>query len=122
MKKFGETDFTLYYTIFGLELKGYFAICNTGYIHAELDNFSMANTSPKYVCAPSEAPETQIVEKETIIYDRGQVDVSWDKELDLNPIDITANNSGYLIAIICLSVAVVALLGAMCFMVLKKKK
>ena len=90
MKKFGETDFTLYYTVFGLELRGYFALCNTGYVHAELDNFSMANTSPKYVCAPNEAPETQIVEKENVIYDRGDVDVNWEEELKYNPITAPA--------------------------------
>lgn len=84
MKKASEADFTLYYTIMGLELNGYFALCNTGFLHAELDDFSMANTSPMYECADSEAPETIVKEKEIYIYDKGNVDVNWEEEISLN--------------------------------------
>lgn len=84
MKKASEADFTLYYTIMGLELNGYFALCNTGYLHAELDDFSMANTSPMYECADSEAPETIVKDKEIYIYDKGNVDVNWEEEIALN--------------------------------------
>lgn len=89
MKKASEADFTLYYTIMGLELNGYFALCNTGFLHAELDDFSMANTSPMYECADSEAPETIIKDKEIYIYDKGNIDVNWEEELVLN-----ASNQG----------------------------
>ena len=84
MKKASEADFTLYYTIMGIELNGYFALCNTGFLHAELDDFSMANTSPMYECADSEAPETIVKEKEIYIYDKGNVDVNWEEEITLN--------------------------------------
>ncbi len=87
MKKASEGDFTLYYTVMGLELNGYFALCNTGYIHAELDDFSMANTSPMYECANSEAPETIIKDKEIYIYDKGNIDINWEDELALNAFD-----------------------------------
>jgi hypothetical protein len=87
MKKASEADFTLYYTIMGLELNGYFALCNTGFLHAELDDFSMANTSPIYECADSEAPETIIKDKEIYIYDKGNIDVNWEDELVLNASD-----------------------------------
>ncbi|MBR2336590.1 MAG: hypothetical protein IKA61_01405 [Clostridia bacterium] len=93
MKKFGETEFTLYYTVFGLELRGYFAICNTGYVHAELDNFSMANTSPKYECAPNEPPKERVEEVIVEIYDRGNLDVNWESELTFNPITATSPDS-----------------------------
>lgn len=87
MKKASEADFTLYYTIMGLELNGYFALCNTGFLHAELDDFSMANTSPIYECADNEAPETIVKEKEIYIYDKGNIDVNWEDELVLNASD-----------------------------------
>ena len=93
MKKASEGDFTLYYTVMGLELNGYFALCNTGYLHAELDDFSMANTSPMYECANSEAPETIIKDKEIYIYDKGNIDVNWEDELVLNASDKGGCNS-----------------------------
>ena len=80
----GEAEFTKYYRCEGLELNGYFAICNTGYAYMELDDFSMTNTSPLYVCADNEAPETIIETETVVIYDPGNNDINFADEIRLN--------------------------------------
>ena len=83
----------------------------------------MANTSPKYVCAPNEAPETQIVEKETIIYDEGNVDVNWDKELNLNPVDAKTDGKEEKGCFGSLSgMPILMAIGLLGFIVIKRKK
>lgn len=116
MKKASEGEFTLYYTIRGLELNGYFALCNTGYMHVELDDFSMANTSPMYVCADNEAPETITKIEEELIYDKGHVDVNWEEELNY-----LEKLGGCGSSVAALS-AGLTLLGAAAFVTFKRKK
>ena len=83
LKKASEPTFDLYFTATNVELNGYFALCCTGFTYLELDDFSMANTSPIYVCADNDVPET-IIETETItIYDDANVDVNLDEEINL---------------------------------------
>ncbi len=84
LKKASETAFTKYYEAKNLKATGYVAIRCTGYTYLELDDFSMANTSPVYICAENHVPETIIKEEEIIIYDRGNLDVNWDEEVKLN--------------------------------------
>ena len=84
LKTNGEAEFTKYAMIPNLELNGYFALANPGYLYCEYDDFSMANTSPLYICADNEVPET-IIETETeIIYDGANTDVNLLEELRLN--------------------------------------
>ena len=84
LKKASETSFTKYYEAKNLKATGYVALRCTGYTYLELDDFSMANTSPVYICAENHVPETIIKEEEIIIYDRGNLDVNWDEEVKLN--------------------------------------
>lgn len=84
LKTNGESEFTKYAMIPNLELNGYFALSNPGYLYCEYDDFSMANTSPLYVCADNEAPETVTVTETEIIYDGANTDVNLLEELRLN--------------------------------------
>ena len=120
LKTNGESEFTKYAMIPNLELNGYFALSNPGYLYCEYDDFSMANTSPLYICADNEAPET-ITETETvIIYDGANTDVNLLEELRLN--------SGGLLNILLTTTIVlgVTTLGAsvalVVVLVVKKKK
>ena len=84
LKTNGESEFTKYAMIPNLELNGYFALSNPGYLYCEYDDFSMANTSALYVCADNEAPET-ITETDTvIIYDGAGGSMNLDEEIQLN--------------------------------------
>lgn len=84
LKLNGEAEFTKYATYKNLELNGYFTLCCTGFTFIQYDDFSMANTSPLYVCADNEVPETIIEETTVIHYDPGNVDVNLDEELRIN--------------------------------------
>ena len=119
LKRNGETEFTKYATAKDLELNGYFAICCTGYSYWELDDFSMTNTSPIYVCADNEAPETVTETETTIIYDPGNVDVNMDDELYLNLADTTL---GFVISTIILGVICLGLGTTLVVVLVKKKK
>lgn len=117
LKTNGEAEFTRYYRYEGLELNGYFALCNTGYTYMELDDFSMTNTSPIYVCADNEAPET-IVETETqIIYDPGNVDVNMDEELQLN----TGSNTLWIVLTAVFGATTLGLGALFVFQLIKRK-
>lgn len=62
MKKASEKQFTLHYTVTGVETSGYIALCNTGYTFMNVDDFSIANTSNIYVCGDNDYPETIVEE------------------------------------------------------------
>ena len=84
LKQAREMNYTLYATVVDVDTTGYVAICCTGYTFLEIDDFSMSNISSVYVCADNYVPETQIKIEETIIYDRGNVDVNGATEAGLN--------------------------------------
>ena len=44
----------------------------------------MANTSPIYICADNEVPETIIQTETEVIYDAGNVDVNLEEEIKIN--------------------------------------
>ncbi len=119
LKRNSETEFTKYATAKNLEINGYFALCCTGYTYLELDDFSMTNTSPIYVCADNEAPETVTETETTIIYDPGNVDVNLDDELFLNLADTTF---GFVISTIVLGVVCLGLGATLVVVLVKKKK
>ena len=119
LKRNGEIEFTKYATAKNLEINGYFALCCTGFTYLELDDFSMTNTSPIYVCADNEVPETVTETETTIIYDPGNVDVNLDDELYLNLADTTF---GFVISTIVLGVICLGLGATLVVVLVKKKK
>ena len=84
LKKASDIDFTLYYTIKGVETTGYTALTCTGYTFLKIDDFSMANTSEVYVCADNYVPETITKTETNTIYDRSNTDENWREEVKAN--------------------------------------
>jgi len=85
MKRADEGEYTLYVTVDNIEISGYLAIMCTGYIYCTFDDFSVTNTATIYDLADTEVPDggsSEVVKE--VIYDRGNVDVNWNDELDLN--------------------------------------
>ena len=117
MKKNGQSEFTEYARLSGLELNGYFALSNTGYAWVQYDDFSMANTSPIYQCADNEVPETITETITETIYDDSNVDVNLEEELRIN-----SSSKVFLITTIVLGVLFLGSTGCLVFFLLKKKK
>lgn len=84
LKKACELNYTLYTQIDNVDTTGYVALCCTGFTFLELDDFSMSNISSVYIPADNYVPETIIKTEQTIIYDRGNVDVNGATEAELN--------------------------------------
>ncbi len=85
LKKACEIKYTLYYSVAGVDTTGYSAICNTGFLFCELDDFSMSNISNLYINADTYTPETIIKEgPKEIIYDRGNTDMNGLNETEIN--------------------------------------
>lgn len=119
LKTNGESEFTLYAKVPGLELNGYFALSNTGYTYLQYDDFSMANTSPLYTCADNEAPETITVTETEIIYDGANPDVNYTDEISLNAGGLEKT---FLITTIVLGVTTLGLGAGLAVVLIKKKK
>ncbi len=119
LKRNSEVEFTKYATAKNIEINGYFALACTGYTYLELDDFSMTNTSPIYVCADNEAPETVTETETTIIYDPANVDVNLDDEMYLNLAD---TSFGFVISTIVLGVVCLGLGATLVVVLVKKKK
>ena len=117
MKKNGESEFTEYARLSGLELNGYFALSNTGYAWVQYDDFSMSNTSPIYQCADNEAPETIVDTVTETIYDDSNVDVNLQEEIKLN-----SSSKVFLITTIVLGVLFLGSAGCLVFFLIKNKK
>ena len=119
LKTNGDSEFTKYAMIPNLELNGYFALSNPGYLYCEYDDFSMANTSALYVCADNEAPET-ITETDTIIiYDGAGGSMNLDEEIQLNAGAII---NMLLASTIALGVTTVGAAVAVVILIVKLKK
>lgn len=87
-KKASDSEYVKYYTLSNVDTAGYSSLCCTGYTFLSLDDFAMVNTAPIYALPDTKVPETDAAEKEeVVIYDRGNVDVNWQDELDLNKND-----------------------------------
>ena len=118
LRRAGDKEFTLYYTVTGVETSGYVALCCTGYTFLNIDDFSIANTSDIYVCGDNDYPETIIKEVEPP-YDYNKYLVDTDLEEELNYLDkaqskgCKGSTSGMLFA---------ALVGVGAALVLKKKR
>ena len=84
LKTNDEIEFTKYSTFRNIDLQCYFTLTCTGYTTIQYDDFSMANTSPIYVCADNEAPETIVQTQTEVIYDAGNVDVNLEEEIKIN--------------------------------------
>ena len=90
MKRADEGEYTLYITVENIEISGYLAIMCTGYVYCTFDDFSVTNTATIYDLADTTVPDKGSGGTKTeVIYDRGNVDVNWNDELDLNK-----NNGG----------------------------
>lgn len=86
MKKASETEFVHYYTVSGIEIRGYLSLCCTGFTYLRLDDFSIANTSNVYNCASNEAPET-VVKEVTPKYDYNKYIASGTLQEEINLIE-----------------------------------
>ena len=84
LKTAGDIEFTKYATFNNIDLQGYFCLTCTGYTTVQYDDFSMANTSPIYICADNEEPETIVQTETEIIYDPANVDVNLAEEIKIN--------------------------------------
>lgn len=93
LKTNSEIEFTKYATFRNIDLAGYFCLTCTGYTTCQYDDFSMANTSPIYICADNEEPETIIQTETQVIYDPGNVDVNLEEEIKINTEDKESGNS-----------------------------
>lgn len=105
MKRAGDLEYQLYAEVDGVETSGYVALCCTGYLYAEIDDFSIANTSGVYECAKNEEPETITKEITKVIYDRGNAE--GDKERLSEELNYLNTGVGKTLAIVLLSVATV---------------
>ena len=119
LKTNGEAEFTKYATIPNLELNGWFAMSNPGYVTCSFDDFSMANTSTLYICADNEAPETVTETETVVIYDGAPSDASLKDEINLNK-DVQA--VVFLVTTIVLGVVSLGLGATLIVVLLKKKK
>lgn len=89
MKKASEGEYTLYVTVDNVDPSGYFAIVCTGYAYCTFDDFVVTNTADIYDLADTEKPASGEGSgsgevKTEVIYDRANVDVNWQEELNLN--------------------------------------
>lgn len=111
LKKACEIEYTLYYSISGVDTTGYQAICNTGYLFCEIDDFSMSNISDLYICADNYTPETIVKEgPKEVIYDRGNADMNGLNETEINKGSSGCGSQiGAAYVIVPLAVAAVAL-------------
>lgn len=105
MKRAGDLDYKLYAEVDGVETSGYVALCCTGYLYAEIDDFSIANTSGVYECAKNEEPETITKETTKVIYDRGNAE--GDKERLSEELNYLNTGAAKTVAIVLLSAATV---------------
>lgn len=84
MKKASEGTYTLYGTVENIDADGYVALVCTGYAFCSIDDFSVTNTSEIYELPDTPVPDGSGQKETEVIYDRGNVDVNWNEELDLN--------------------------------------
>lgn len=81
MKKASDKKFVHYYTVEGVETSGHVALCCTGYTYCNIDDFSIANTSPIFECGDNDYPETIIKEVEPEYdYNKYIFDINFDEE------------------------------------------
>ena len=111
LKRACELEYTLYYSVSGVDTTGYTAICNTGFLFCEIDDFSMSNISNLYINADTYTPETIIKEgPKEIIYDRGNTDMNGLNESEINKGSSGCGSQiGAAYVIVPLAVAAVAL-------------
>lgn len=121
MKRADEGDYTLYVTVEGIEVSGYLAIVCTGYAYCTFDDFSITNTAEIYDLADTAVPKQDSGSTKTeIIYDRANVDVNWQGELDLNGGATSGSDVVWVVVTAVLGVAVAAL--AVLLILAKKKR
>lgn len=111
VKKASEVTFTKILTYYNLKLNGYFTLSCTGWSFFEIDDFSMANTSPIYTCANNEEPETITKTETEIVYDNQNNDINLDEEIRINSSGCSGSISAPIVilavSVICLTLVAV---------------